>query len=567
MSWKDLGELSNMPGIPEPSYREINDSLSKLSARKGEVAPAKTGLGRTYYLSTAAYTAHEWLFGDPAKFGRQLSEAKQFAMGWTDYKDVFTKARPLRDTYASTLTSVEAANKAFWPTIAQYGTPYNLLMLRRVTDARFDEYREPLGNPALGGNPSLVEAFTPVQREGRLYELDFSMFESLGAWHYGIDMHKPPRFNPATLTLLERTGKGVFEPKWIRVSSSHGQKHAQNYHHDFIYQTEGSWLYALQAVKSSVTLYGIWLGHVYHWHMVTAAMQGTWYETFSGSTGHAVWKLLAPHLDYLTAFDYILLDGSAFVSFDDIAPPSRIADAKSFLELTDMFAKGRNFFDDDPANECAANGLTSGDFTEKEPWDMYPVAQNLFRIWDICAKFVDAVVVNSYADDQAVAADTLLQDWMAKAADPRRGNIRGLPALHSRASLTRVLTSLVYRITAHGYARLVSTANPALTFVANFPPCLQNEDIPYNSQELTQFDLLGYLPNTTTIGEQLDFYFAFSFSKPYVPLIPARGPETELYFDGGISDARNRALVQFRKEMTAFMGEANIDQWPRNIET
>jgi len=37
----------------------------------------------------------------------------------------------------------------------------------------------------------------------------------------------------------------------------------------------GAWLYALQAAKTSVTVYGIWLGHVYHWHLVTAAMQMT----------------------------------------------------------------------------------------------------------------------------------------------------------------------------------------------------------------------------------------------------------------------------------------------------
>ena len=43
--------------------------------------------------------------------------------------------------------------------------------------------------------------------------------------------------------------------------------------------TDSAWLYALQAAKTSVTVYGIWLGHVYHWHIVTAAMQMTMYNT------------------------------------------------------------------------------------------------------------------------------------------------------------------------------------------------------------------------------------------------------------------------------------------------
>ena len=35
--------------------------------------------------------------------------------------------------------------------------------------------------------------------------------------------------------------------------------------------TPSAWLYALQAAKVSITVYGVWLGHVYQWHIVTAA--------------------------------------------------------------------------------------------------------------------------------------------------------------------------------------------------------------------------------------------------------------------------------------------------------
>jgi hypothetical protein len=36
------------------------------------------------------------------------------------------------------------------------------------------------------------------------------------------------------------------------------------------------------------------------------------------------------------------------------------------------------------------------------------------------------------------------------------GNIRGLPAMDSKAALNLVLHSLMYRITAHGFPRLVA---------------------------------------------------------------------------------------------------------------
>jgi hypothetical protein len=85
----------------------------------------------------------------------------------------------------------------------------------------------------------------------------------LRPWYY---YDKLPRYNPATLTLLERHEKkiGVFEPKWIRVWTTTGRGQEGVYSPLFIYMKGGAWLYALQAAKTSATLYGIWLGHVCH---------------------------------------------------------------------------------------------------------------------------------------------------------------------------------------------------------------------------------------------------------------------------------------------------------------
>ena len=144
--------------------------------------------------------------------------------------------------------------------------------------------------------------------------------------------------------------------------------------------------------------------------------------------------------------------------------------------------------------------------------------------------------------------------------------------MNGRAALTAVLTSLLYRVTVHGISRLNSTANPALTFAANFPHCLQRTDIPRPRARLTTRTLLTYLPNTETIGEAVNFYFTFVFSTPYEAFIPLGGVDTELFFPGGARDRRNRALIELRNELAAFInayqpGQPQRFQWPRNIET
>src|SRR5690606_14683283 len=134
------------------------------------------------------------------------------------------------------------------------------------------------------------------------------------------------------------------------------------------------WLFALMAARMSVTVYGIWLGHVYHWHMVTAAMQMTMHNHLSAP--NPVYQLLAPQSDYLMAFDNVLL-----LLWSHIAPPTSVSTAGQFLDLSNTFATGRSFFDDDPLPTLQRLGLSESDFTVTTPWDQYPLVPHLLRVW------------------------------------------------------------------------------------------------------------------------------------------------------------------------------------------
>jgi len=117
------------------------------------------------------------------------------------------------------------------------------------------------------------------------------------------------------------------------------------------------------------------------------------------------------------------------------------------------------------------------------------------------------------------------------------------------------------------------TANPAMTFIPNFPPCLQNSTIPEPDALLDMQTLLSYLPRTGTIGLMVTFYFTFAFSQPYDAFVPEGGIDENLYFgDGDRQDPRNLALIRFRESLVAFMNNyqpdrPQIHQWPLNVET
>lgn len=585
--------LDHIPAVPIELDGLIDTAL-KLVDRAKQTGPARLGLSNTYSIDGQTAEAITFLFGDqsdqarrealtnlaqlceqrPAKVAAalvgvlaagdqrfrapdassptalSLDAADQWSISWTNERDVYAKALPLLPAWSSTLTDPDAASAEFWPTIAAHGFAYNLLIAQKIDDTaglkrQFAEVWD--------------DTWDDAAAAGALYVIDLAIFASLRP----ITVSGFTRFNPSTITLLQQDPSSkALTPIAIRVAG-HDDHQARLFSR--ARASSSAWLYALQAAKASITVYGIWLGHVYHWHIVTASMQMTMYNNLPDD--HPLYLLLAPQSKYLFQFDEILL-----LLWDFIAPPTSVGSPLSFLRLLDRFAKGRSYFDDDPKSTLRRLGIEQQDFSWQQPWDRYPIVADFLTVWDAVEGYVGHVVDASYTSDAEVAADRPLQRWMAAAADPDEGNIRGLPPMTGRKALRDVLTSMVYRIVVHGSSRMNATANPALTFVANFPPCLQDAKIPALDARLDTKELLAFLPKTGTIGLMVTFYYTFVFSAPYVPLIPAGGVEADLFFPGGLADPRNQALVAFRRKMVDFMQQyqpeaPQIHQWPLNIET
>ena len=335
--------------------------------------------------------------------------------------------------------------------------------------------------------------------------IDMSVFDSFAP----AIVDNVPRFTPGSVTLLAQdAATKKLTPLAVKVS---GQSNSVVYSAKT--SAPGAWIYALQAAKTSAAVWGIWIGHVYHYHIVTASMQMTMYNTIPED--HPIYKLVEPRSNYLIGFNEVLL-----ILWSFIAPPTSFDNAFKLLQLMDKYAEGRTYSDDDPKNTIAAMGLDQAKFTQSLPWDLFPVVEDLLQIWQMTSDYVNVFVETTYANDTAVAADTALQSWMNAAGDPEKGNIRGLPAMNGKQALKDVLTSLLYRVTAHGIARLNNTANPSMTFAPNFPPCLQCAVLPPADVDLSTADLLKVMPWTGTIGDLVNFYFVFVFSAPYESFIP-----------------------------------------------
>jgi hypothetical protein len=609
--------LNNIPAVPYwPSIYRLSKTLLQLAVRELETEPAKHGLSNSYTIDNQTASAHEFLYGssssltdpikalvtklekDPDSLPQSLLDAvsrtpnesiptldtssltslsldkpEEFTLPWTTYESIYQRSLPLLSPFAASLQDADKATELFWPIIATFGLPYHLLVLQKVSAPQLPALKSAF--QGIWASEDLDALYT----DGRLYVIDLSIFNTVEPQIVNGFV----RFTPSTITLLQqdRQTKSL-TPIAILVSGPAGRSNTQIY-----LRTHPAWLYALQAAKTSVTVYGIWLGHVYHWHLVTAAMQMTMYNAIPRD--HYLFHLLEPQSRYLTEFDEVLL-----LLWNYIAPPTSLSTGFQFLTLADRFASGRAFFDDDPMITLEKLGLQQADFSLHKPWDVYPIVQDLLDLWTSTEEYVGTFVDVTYLDDAAVAHDEHLQAWMRASSDVNEGNVRGLPAMESKMALKRVLTSLIYRVTAHGVARLNITANPILTFVANFPPCLQDRSLPNPDSEIDTKRLLEFLPKTGTIGIMTTFYFTFVFSKPYESFIPLEGVVANLFFPGGVGDQRNQALIRYRQRLIDFIKSytaaqqealarleeqgnveirerqtkpAQIHQWPLSIET
>ncbi|MEM6320482.1 MAG: hypothetical protein AAF960_22625, partial [Bacteroidota bacterium] len=511
-----------------------------------------------------------------------LEDPKDFDISWTTFGNIRGRAdTTLKEKWAQSLTDANEASKQFFETIANYGVAYNLLILQKVTTQNLGEFK----------TGELAKVWTQEMDDlcqaGKLYVIDMRIFDVLTPQ---ITNEKPLiwSYTPATFTWLKQDEHKDVTPFAVYIKGydteyvnkqigrkEHISTSAQFY--NFSDTKDTTWIYALQAAKVSITVFGIWLGHVYPWHLVTAAMSMTLYNYMDKNS--FLYQLLNEKCNHLIGFNDAL-----YLEWRTAAPPTSINTTTQFLTVVDKYAVGRSFYDDDPATILEKMGIQAADFTVHKPWDKFPMVKHLLDIHKIVGDYVQEFTRICYEVDegntkeagQRVQRDANLQNWIQKSID--KGNIQGLKKITSVAALNKFLTNFIYRFTVHGLSRIDSTANPAMTFVPNFPPTLHIKENPAPNEPIDTKRLLEYLPKTGTIGKMLDFYFTFADSAPYTPLVPVDGIDQHLHFsnignakskntkqlnnrgldrDTGKAGQLNRALVKFRRQLCFFMDRYN----------
>lgn len=556
----NLGNLPTLPWIPlayiPAAMKLLDQQTQREQAFQGLTEEIEIG-GGTQRAHALLQPGENWPDSLTQTTAFDLERPEQFSIGWTAFGDLDRKGlapapdgsgRTLKQYWSDSLSDPEEGTRQFWPTIARYAIPYNPVILRKVpSDEDLDTLLDRF----------FVEDFEDDARtatiaardENRLFIIDLSIFDQF-----------PPgtgsRFTPATTTLLRRAEDDPASPILPFAIAVKGQDPGEQIYKwmpdigpadDPDRWFSPAWLYALQAAKTSITVYGIWLGHVYHFHLPTSTMQMTMFNMLPPL--HGIRQILTRQSDHLIGFDQFLLTDVLY----NISPPTSFDTPRSLIDLWIKFAEGRSFFDDDLFDALDANNLSASDFSvdgatddflAEGDFNAFPVLWLYHKVWDACDAYADATVSVFYSTDGEVASDGFLGNWIESSRAGTVlgiGNVSGLPQTPlDLDGLKKIVRSLIYRITVHGFGRLLQSAHPAITFAANFPPCLKSTNIP---SPFTPFvfsaaqadgdlpdgtdELANYLPDTITIGLYITFLYTFAFTPPRDAFVPTEGIEAE----------------------------------------
>ena len=255
-----------------------------------------------------------------------LEDPAQYAMTWTTFEDAYRNGFPHVPEYCAAITDASEATRQFWPTLRSSALPYNLFVLQRLTAATAMPFQNNFGT-------SWLPEYDELLGEGRLYGIDMTIFSGFEPQQ---DTNGTLRFTPSTMALLAMDDRKTLTPIAVYVADPMNINDAQTY-----VQSSPGWIYGLLAVKTSLTVHGIWLGHVYTQHIVTAAMQMATLNTLPPS--NIIYRLLAPQSQYTIAFDLVLL-----LAWPNLSPPTSISDSGKFLTLCNRFSATHDFFSTDP---------------------------------------------------------------------------------------------------------------------------------------------------------------------------------------------------------------------------
>lgn len=334
--------------------------------------------------------------------------------------------------------------------------------------------------------------------------------------------------------------------------------------------TDSAWIMSLLAAACSYTQTGVGLSHIYGYHVNAAAFQQQFYNALSGN--HTIMKMLRPMGKMTMQFNTAVLMNTwaplSLMPYYNHALSQFETVLKGWSSLASQFPYYKNL----PSIILKEHKIHAADFTNEEPWDLYPAIGFQLKCEHAARRFVSAFVHHLYPNNKAVQRDVQLQAFYKAMKDPSGGNMKpGLThKLHSVHDVKAFLLPYVYSVVVHGSARMRRYIL-AGTVVPNDIASFMSADIVQDgspNREYSLSDMLKSLPDTSVLFEQYKFSTFFQATDNFGGFVDAPSP-----YD---CDEYNEIFAELQEDVISIFEEGyyegfdevsdTISRWPLNQE-
>ena len=230
---------------------------------------------------------------------------------------------------------------------------------------------------------------------------------------------------------------------------------------------------------------------------------------------HPIGRLLAPHFRDTIGINTLARQTlvSPIIPFTDRTfSPGTTGALRMFLSAWRKW----DFFGTSFPEHLAARGF---DEAGSDGVEGYHYRDDGFKIWNALLDYVGEVVSAVYPDDDALAADPVIQAWAAESVDPERGAIPGFPGrFTSRELLTRAITTIIFTVSAQ-HSAVNFPQFEYLSYLPNRPDSMFRE-MPADRGEVDEAFLQDALPDMMVMQFQVSF--------AYLLTMPSEHPLSDL---------------------------------------
>ncbi len=297
------------------------------------------------------------------------------------------------------------------------------------------------------------------------------------------------------------------------------------------------WMLAKLHMKSADNQVMQFIWHLGFGHIAVEPFAVAFHNSFPPDVDHPIRDLLAPHFKDTIGINYV----ARHTLISNVMPFTDKTFSTGTAQGLEIMLNAWLKWDFEASSFPRQLSERGFDREQSDGIENYYYREDGFKLWDIFGEYTTDFVNAAYTNDDDVANDTMIKQWVTEMRDPDKADISSFPEnISSKKQLAQVLQNIIWKTSA-GHAILNFAQFDYGSYVPNSPIAML-APMPEGEEDISDEYLKTALPHT------LD-RILFQFTASYLLTEPSRfrfaGPDAIAPLEKRFPEVQHRANLRF----------------------